>query len=181
MLTARSITFYNRHITKTETCWIWDPLEENGYGRFSYKNKRAAAHRVAWIIANKKEIPKGLCILHRCDNKACVNPGHLFTGTHLDNMRDKVKKGRQRKGDNHYARTKPWLLARGKQHGLTKNPQRAARGQKHGCAKLNDEKVRLIRKQFTAGATARDLSVRFGVDEDRIKGVAKGILWSHVT
>lgn len=79
------------------SCWNWlAGKDSDGYGVFyDYtvdNNKRA--HRVAWKLVNKTE-PQDL-LLHRCDNPSCVNPNHLFEGSHTDNMRDKSKKGRWR-------------------------------------------------------------------------------------
>ena len=55
-----------------------------------------AAHRIAWMITYGP-IPKGKCVLHKCDNSICVNPNHLHLGTAKDNMREKVRRGRQYK------------------------------------------------------------------------------------
>lgn len=75
-------------------CHLWmgaaDPL---GYGRFGRRNRVYLAHRVAWELRHGP-IPAGMCLCRRCDNPACVNPGHLFLGTRIDNNRDRDQKGR---------------------------------------------------------------------------------------
>lgn len=70
-----------------------------GYGVIAANGTRIYAHRLAWVLAGRA-IPAGLHVLHKCDLPCCVNPDHLFLGTHADNMRDKEAKGRggQRKG-----------------------------------------------------------------------------------
>lgn len=76
-------------------CWLWlNRLNDCGYGLFSLnKHHKVHAHRASWI-AHRGTIPVGLSVLHKCDVRCCVNPDHLFLGTHVDNMRDMVKKGR---------------------------------------------------------------------------------------
>ena len=77
-----------------KSCWLWGAsLFTCGYGRFFLKGKREYAHRIAWVIANGN-IPEALNVLHKCDNPRCVNPNHLFLGTHNDNMKDMAAKGR---------------------------------------------------------------------------------------
>lgn len=75
------------------TCWEWTALKRGGYGRIRMGTLRSA-HRVSWEITNKKQIPAKLVVLHKCDNKGCVNPDHLQIGTQLENVRDSIDKGR---------------------------------------------------------------------------------------
>lgn len=79
-------------------CWLWTGKTYlNGYGSMKINYKPRLAHRVAWEIF-KGEIPTGLCVLHRCDIKCCVNPNHLFLGTHWDNQHDRILKSRPARG-----------------------------------------------------------------------------------
>lgn len=78
-----------------DECWLWlGATTEAGYGTLTINHKPLGAHRMSWILMNG-EIPKGMNVCHKCDIPPCVNPNHLFLGTHQENMDDKVKKGRQ--------------------------------------------------------------------------------------
>ena len=78
-------------------CWIWTAsLLTKGYGRIGVKEGYTeSAHRVSWLL-HKGPIPEGMHVLHHCDVRPCVNPGHLFLGTDVDNIEDCLKKGRLR-------------------------------------------------------------------------------------
>ena len=80
-------------IDKTESCWNFTGANRNGYGCMKFNGALIDAHRISWII-HFGEIPKGLFICHKCDNRKCVNPDHLFLGTQKDNMKDCFNKGR---------------------------------------------------------------------------------------
>ena len=87
-----------------EACWLWQAARLGGnhrggqYGQFAVtvapgRQKHLYAHRVAWALSHGS-LPEGMSVLHRCDVSLCVNPNHLFLGTHTDNMQDASRKGR---------------------------------------------------------------------------------------
>jgi len=142
-------------IDDSDKCWIWMAQRKPaGYGqlRFGPDHATTCAHRVAWLIV-VGQIPDGMNVLHRCDNPSCVNPRHLFLGSHRDNMLDKERKGRA----NH------------------------PRGEENH-AKLRTEDVLHIRRLYAAGqATQADLGRRFHVSPGYIWHLVNGSKWSHLT
>jgi len=125
------------------------------YGKLGYiysgppKRKPITAHRAAYIIAHG-EIPDGLFVLHKCDNPLCVNPEHLFLGTHQDNMRDMMEKGRNRPGE--------------------KCPH----------AKLNEAQVLEIRRRWGNGEKIVRLSEEFGVANETVWYIVHRKNWRHI-
>lgn len=107
MLQANSLidTLTNRHlkafwvrVVKTDSCWLWiGPLNHpNGYGTLVIRHQKYRAHRVSYFI-HYHNLPTDKLVCHKCDNKVCVNPDHLFLGTYKDNAQDMSRKGRYKR------------------------------------------------------------------------------------
>lgn len=132
-------------------CWLWaSSCDEHGYGRFSYRGKNRKAHRIAYRLFVGPI--RGTCVLHRCDNPACVNPHHLWRGTQEDNIADMDAKGRR------------------------------AKGAANGRAKLSRSAVldiyaRAHRDDANVSALARE----HGVSRRTVRSIRDGELWSHLT
>lgn len=77
-------------------CIEWTGYAIDGYGSLRIDGRQALAHRVSYI-ESVGPIAPGLCVCHRCDNRRCINPAHLFLGTNRDNIDDMISKGRQRR------------------------------------------------------------------------------------
>ena len=137
------------YVTKTSGCWVWNGGLSGGYGGFRVGEKEHRAHRLSFEMS-KGKIPDGMCVCHTCDNPACVRPAHLFIGTHLENARDRVSKGRNRNQD----------------------------GEKNNKAKLTEEKVRLIRSLYEKGYNQKMLASQFGVGQDNVSRVVNHKIWT---
>ena len=96
-----------------DECWNWSGhLRGKGYGHISHRLKNLYAHRVSWELHNG-DIPDGMLVLHKCDNRACVNPNHLYLGTQGDNMCDRSERNRYPLTTGRQFKLKPneeWLV-----------------------------------------------------------------------
>lgn len=152
--------FWNR--VEKKDCWLYTgPTRgQRQYGALG----KEYAHRFVWRLTHG-DIPDGLFVLHRCDVPNCVNPSHLFLGTHLDNMRDMREKGRSPVGDKNPSR---------------RTPSHLQRGEKRWNAKLNEEKVREIRALFSAGIRIVKISKMFSIHHVTVISVVRRKTWKHV-
>lgn len=135
-----------------------------GYGATFWKGSPARAHRVAYTLAYG-ECPEGLCVLHSCDNPACVNPAHLRAGTNKDNVADRKNRGRS---------------AAGERSGARLHPDRWKRGEDINTAKLTADMVRLARERFEGGVTVAQLAQEFGVGHFAMGRAVRRVTWRHV-
>jgi len=135
---------------KPDECWEWTGNRlASGYGRFSFRGEATTVHRLSYR-AFIGPIPDGASICHRCDNRPCWNPAHLFAGSTADNIKDCVEKRRNAHGERHYA------------------------------AKLTEDDVRLIREAYAAGVDGTFLARRYGVSPFTVYKLLNGRSWKHV-
>ncbi len=133
-----------------DECWLWTGAIGRRYGNFSMgRGNESASHRIAWTLTHGK-IENGLHALHKCDTPLCCNPNHLFLGTHKDNMRDCVSKGR------------------------------CARGERGGSAKLTTSNIMEIRNRVSAGEQQKDLADRFGLCRSHVSRICGRKKWKHI-
>jgi hypothetical protein len=95
-ITGQDVERFWRRVNRTDGCWLWTGARKtSGYGEINIGGAIWDTHRLAWTIT-QGPIPDGLCVLHTCDVRPCVNPDHLWLGTIADNNRDMFAKGRNR-------------------------------------------------------------------------------------
>lgn len=162
-----------------DSCWPWTgPQNGNGYGVVRRDSKNRYTHRLAWELRNGQEIPPGMHACHKCDNRICCNPDHIFIGTAADNIHDCMAKGRQMSTKARSELHKR-IAARGDNHGLRKHPERAARGSRAGMAKLDEQQVSEIFARRARGELHKDIAAVFGVTACQIGRILRGTSWSH--
>lgn len=86
--------FWNK-VKKTNHCWNWiGSIDPEGYGRITIDGQNNLAHRLSLELILGKKLSKKLCVLHKCDNRKCVYPGHLYLGSKKDNAHDMMSRNR---------------------------------------------------------------------------------------
>lgn len=138
-------------------CWEWTgvklPVSKSGRGGYGTiglgpgTRDKGYVHRVSYEL-HKGKIPAGMFVLHRCDNRPCVNPDHLFLGTAKDNALDASSKGRM------------------------------AAGESNATAKLTASDVDAIRKRLAKGETQSSIASDFGVSQSQISNINRRRAWS---
>lgn len=143
-----------------DECWYWTGAHTPaGYGVISVNNHMTTAHRIVYILIYG-EVDDNLIVCHTCDNPPCCNPNHLFIGTHKTNAEDKVKKGRQPRGDKISFRM---------------------RGEKNPHSILTKKQVFEIRKAvINKTDTQRQLAAKHGVQVACISKIITRRTWKHI-
>lgn len=134
----------------SDVCWEWQAsVHPLGYGRFSYNGKTEQAHRMSALLSGKIQQLKATrdtYVLHKCHNRKCVNPDHLYVGTQKDNVRDMTKAGRS-------------------------NPRY---GEDNPCTKYDNQTIKLIFKLRARGQTCEQMSKQTGVSTAHISNILCG-------
>lgn len=153
-------------------CWNWTKQKKRGYGRFYFCHQKSmSAHRASYL-AHVGEIPDRMCVCHSCDNPACVNPDHLFLGTHLDNMRDRSEKCRC------YSAPGAKNPNFGGKHYSKKTPEKIIRGEdcRHSILSATSvAEIRSLQKPY------QEIARIYGVSISAIGRVKRRESWAHVS
>ena len=149
-MTVRAL-FLDKMAKSPDKCWHWlGKLFSNGYGSFQSRGVDHLAHRVSFELFHGRK-PSGL-LMHRCDNKQCVNPAHLAEGTHADNHKDMVQKGRVK----------------------------TLRGTATARGVLDERDILKIRARRAAGEMCRDIAIDYPVKANHISRITTGARHAHV-
>lgn len=148
--TLRRRFWHNVTVGLHDQCWEWQASGAAGYGYLYVGEVHYRAHVLSWELANGP-VPEGLCVCHHCDNRACVNPAHLFIGTRGDNIRDATMKNRLQHGEDHY------------------------------CSKLTEDEVLEIVERFDSGESPTRIADDFSISRSAIYQIMNGDAWSWLT
>lgn len=143
---------FEKSVLRNEFCWSWDGLiAKDGYPLMSCDKRYGSdrAHRASWII-HYGCIPKGMLVCHKCDNRECTNPEHLFLGTPAENTKDMIQKNRKCIGSN------------------------------VPTSKLNEEDVKLIKCLLEKKISYPKIAEMFNVGINAIVRIKRGETWKHV-
>lgn len=149
------------YISDRTQCWLWSACRDSdGYGQMKVRRRMEKAQRISFVWLGGNLLRSDEVVRHDCDNPQCVNPGHLKKGGHVENALDRSARGR---------------------HGLWRHPEAIARGVALPQAKLDDDRVREIRRLHAAGGVSmRALGRRFGVGDTTIRRLLTRESWGHV-
>lgn len=151
------IRFESKFVKKDEAqCWNWLAYKnKKGYGSIRYRDLgNIAAHRFSYLLY-KEYFNQNNIVCHSCDNPSCVNPAHLWLGSHSDNMKDKIRKGRAKNPPPHL-------------------------GVNHHKAKITPEIVREIRFLFSEGASQTSLCKLYLLHHATMNQICRNKTWKDV-
>ncbi len=144
-------------IEKADGCWRWTGSSDRyGYAarRFLIDGKQYTwkIHRLIYTV-EIGEIPDGMSVCHSCDNPGCVNPSHLWLGTHTENMKDRDRKSR----------------------GVV-----APKGERNALSKLTEQQVREMRRRRASGESLSKLAIAFRISPHHLSNICRRKYWKHV-
>jgi len=142
-----------RYSINKSGCWIWQGSKtKDGYGVLGHgRGKQLRAHRAAYMVKHG-DIPQNVFVCHKCDNPLCINTDHLFLGTAKDNTQDMIQKKRRAN----------------------------LSGENHPSAKLDNEKIELIRTYRKKGMLLAEIAKIFDVTFQTVSHICRGKAWKHI-
>lgn len=197
----------SKSLVDQDGCIIFQgSLNQDGYGNIWAFDKFWRTHRLAYFLY-KGNIAEGLCVCHKCDKPACINPDHLWLGTHKENMQDMVLKkrtlyGAQRPNNKIHPSLRQEIVEKylnGKRqtdlakeynchasaiwnaiHHIIPVGKLGFIGEKHPRCKLKEKDVIEIRRKAENGESAKELATQYNVSKEAIKSIVKRVNWKHI-
>lgn len=169
-LSSKDIARFNSLVRSghLSDCWEWSGhIGSKGYGSLKICGLKFFAHRVAMWMQLGRQVDSSLAVCHKCDNRKCCNPSHLFLGTLADNNLDCERKGR-----NPHPKKRQITTAV-----TTGNLSR--RGERHHSVKLSSATVLSIRAAYAPGATS-ELADKFNVHRNTVLKIVNRETWTHI-
>jgi hypothetical protein len=171
-VTTAEARFWSK-VERRRGCWIWKArVDRGGYGIFSVSRHRLVrCHRWVWVLLRGR-LPAAGCLLHRCGDRRCVNPGHLYLGT--AHQSHEPRRPRQR-----LAAPDP-RRPRGDRHWTHRKPGKVRRGERSNLSKLRAAQVLRIRALHARGITVEELADRFHVVRETIRNIVRFRTWRQL-
>jgi len=177
--------FWSQYEEAENGCLEWQGMvAQNGYGKTGIgagHGGKFLAHRVAYSEHNGG-VPNDELVLHSCDNRKCGRKEHLHLGTHKDNTREMIERGRQSNMDDFFAKN-PGIIEKWKAEGKWKRSievNKLRSGEKSNFAKLTEDDIRTIRKRCSNGEYQFVVAADYDITQSNVSCIVRRISWNHV-